>query len=225
MERAWVTRMHDCQLCPRLVEWRQAVAGKKPAFRADEYWSKPVGGFGDPQARLLIVGLAPGAHGANRTGRPFTGDAAGEWLYRVLYENGMASRPTAVDANDGMVLYDVFITNVVRCVPPDNRPAKEELAACRNWLQEEMAQLPRIEVILALGREAFHSVKMLYRQLGVDVTGMSFAHGAVYPLGERFPVLMGCYHPSRRNTNTGLLTWEMWKAVFDTIRLRFIKYL
>jgi len=224
MEQTWVSRVQACCRCPRLVEWRRAVAGTKAAFSADRYWSKPVCGFGDPNARLLIVGLAPGAHGANRTGRPFTGDAAGEWLYRILYEMGMANRPQAVSADDGLLLQDVFITNVVRCVPPENRPNKTELEMCRSWLEDELRQLKRLQVILALGKDSFDSVKALYRQQGANVKGMAFAHGAAYPLGEGRPVLMSSYHPSRRNTNTGLLTWEMWKEVFDTIRIRYLKY-
>nr|MBO2480169.1 uracil-DNA glycosylase [Bacillota bacterium] len=223
MERSWGSRLVECQLCPRLVKWRCAVAGRNPNYAADGYWSKPVNGFGDPDARLVIVGLAPGAHGANRTGRPFTGDAAGDWLYRALYEVGMASQPQAVSADDGLMLSDVFITNAVRCVPPDNKPSKEELQTCRAWLREELEQLERLQVILALGKAAFNSIKTLYREQGGNVRGMVFAHGAAYPLGEGRPVLMASYHPSRRNTNTGLLTWKMWKDVFDTIRTVYLK--
>ncbi|OUM84693.1 MAG: hypothetical protein BAA01_06060 [Bacillus thermozeamaize] len=212
-------QIHQCCRCERLVEWRTAVAGKKREYPAKSYWSRPVSGFGDTEARLLIVGLAPGAHGANRTGRPFTGDAAGDWLYQALYQYGFASQPDAVSRDDGLVLTDVFITNVVRCVPPNNKPTGEELQACRAYLLQEMSLLSQLRVVLALGKDAFDSVKAVYRDQGVNVRGMTFAHGVSYDLGDGLPILMASYHPSRRNTNTGMLTWEMWTAIFDKIFL------
>ncbi len=213
--------MHDvltCRRCPRLVAWREEVTRvKRRAFRDAEYWGKPVLGFGDPQARLVIVGLAPGAHGSNRTGRMFTGDSSGDTLYAALHRAGFASQPTATACDDGLTLHDTFITAVGRCVPPGNKPTPEELANCRPFLARELALLPHARVVLSLGRIAFDGILLLLREQGLDVPALSFAHGATYPLPAPGLTLVASYHPSRQNTQTGRLTTAMFDAVFAHI--------
>jgi len=214
--------MHDvitCRRCPRLVAWREEVARvKRRAFRDADYWGKPVPGFGDPHARLVIVGLAPGAHGSNRTGRMFTGDSSGDTLYGALHRAGFASQPTATSRDDGLMLHDTFITAVGRCVPPGNKPTPEELANCRPFLARELALLRQTRAILALGRIAFDGILLLLREQGLDVPALPFAHGAVHPLPAPWPTLVASYHPSRQNTQTGRLTMAMFDAVFEQIR-------
>ncbi len=213
-------RITACRACPRLVAWREAVAQKKRrAFQSCEYWGKPVPGFGDPQARILVVGLAPGAHGSNRTGRVFTGDDSGVFLYRALYRAGFANRPTAVYKDDGLALKDVFITAVCRCVPPDNKPSPEELARCQPFLIEEMGYLPRIEGVVLLGRIAMDGLAAAYRRQGFALPKIEFAHGAVHRFGAGMPWWITSYHPSRQNTQTGRLTEEMFDAVWSTARM------
>lgn len=210
-----------CERCPRLVEWRQRVAETKvPRFRQQTYWGRPLPSFGDPQARLLIVGLAPAAHGGNRTGRMFTGDASGDWLFRALYRAGFASQPTSVDPADGMQLFDCYISSVVRCAPPDNKPASEESIRCRAYLAQELELLPRLQVILALGQFAFeHCLKVAYpqgwprQQRGSRPT---FGHQRTCLLPQEW-ILLASYHPSQRNTATGKLTEMMLDNVFDQI--------
>lgn len=207
-----------CRLCPRLVAWREQVAvEKRRAYRDWTYWAKPVPGFGDPAGRVLVVGLAPGAHGSNRTGRMFTGDASGEFLYAALYRAGFANQPTSRHREDGLALKDIFITAVCRCVPPDNRPSPVEIATCLPYLRQEMALLPGIQVIVALGHIAFDQVLRLYadgtKNPDVDKRRSPFKHGAMYILGGGGPQLIASYHPSRQNTQTGRLTL----AMFDTI--------
>ncbi len=209
----------SCQKCPRLVAWREEVARKKRrAYREWVYWGRPVPGFGDRKARVLIVGLAPGAHGANRTGRMFTGDGSGDFLYPALYRAGFASQPTATHREDGLTLHDVFITAVVRCVPPKNRPTAQEIATCLPYMGREIDLLPRLQVIVTLGRIAFEWTLRLYRERGLDLPRLPFAHGAVYPLGPGAPTLVASYHPSRQNTQTGRLTREMFDAVWSKVK-------
>lgn len=209
-----------CRLCPRLVAHRERIAGeKKAAFRDWTYWGKPVPGFGDPAARLLIVGLAPGAHGSNRTGRPFTGDASGEWLYEALHRFGFANRPTSTARDDGLALTDCYITAVARCAPPGNKPTPTELANCRPYLEAELRLLPRAHVVLALGRiahEGWLRAAGWWDRLSPDQRP-PFAHGAQQPLPDG-TTLISSYHPSRQNTNTGKLTRRMWYAVFRRAR-------
>ncbi|HQJ12507.1 MAG TPA: uracil-DNA glycosylase [Anaerolineae bacterium] len=206
-----------CRECPRLVAWREEVARtKRRAYRDWEYWGRPVPGFGDRHARIVIVGLAPGAHGSNRTGRMFTGDSSGATLYGALYRAGFANQPTWERADDGLVLRDVFITAVGRCSPPDNRPTREELYACRHFLERELALLP-VEKVLALGRIAFEGLLELWRDQGHTIPALPFAHGARYELGDGLPQLHASYHPSRQNTQTGRLTLEMFDAVFANL--------
>ncbi len=201
-----------CRRCPRLVAWREEVGRKKRrAFRDWDYWAKPVPGFGDPQARLLIFGLAPGAHGANRTGRVFTGDASGDFLYAALYRAGLANQPTSTHREDGLRLFGVYITAAVRCVPPKNKPTREEIQACRVWTERELAQLPNLRVYLALGRIAHDA---LLAHFGLKKRDRPFAHGAEYPLpGGK--VLLSSYHVSRQNTQTGRLTPAMFDRVLE----------
>lgn len=211
--------INACERCPRLVAWRQQVAReKRRAFRAWEYWGRGVPGFGDRHARILVVGLAPGAHGSNRTGRMFTGDASGEFLYAALHRAGFANQPTSSAREDGLVLRDIFISAVCRCVPPDNKPTSTEIAACRSYLLREIGLLNDLRGVVALGRIAFDALAEIYQ---VDRARLTFAHGAFYPLGEGKPWLLASYHPSRQNTQTGRLTPEMFDQVWQAARLAF----
>jgi len=213
-------QIHTCERCPRLRSHCQEIARtRKRQFAEEEYWGRPVAGFGDPEARLLIVGLAPGAHGSNRTGRPFTGDASGDWLYEALYRYGWASQPVSHTRDDELVLTGCYITAAARCAPPDNRPTGEELERCRPYLEAELALLRQVRVVLALGRIGWES---WLRAAGWwDRLGGSrrprFAHGAetLLPDGLR---LISSFHPSRQNTNTGRLTRPMWYDVFERLR-------
>jgi len=203
----------ECRRCPRLVDWREEVATeKRAAFHNWDYWGRPVPGFGDPRARLLLVGLAPAAHGANRTGRMFTGDRSGDWLYRALWKAGYANQASSTDRGDGLELTDCYVTASVRCAPPANRPSSDEKANCSDWLAAELRLLSRVEVIVALGQIGYVE---LVRQLGPAVPRPrpKFAHLAevVVPAGPR---VIASYHPSQQNTFTGRLTEEMFDAVF-----------
>ncbi len=205
-----------CRLCPRLVSYREDIARvKKRAFRDWEYWGKPVPGFGDPHARLLVVGLAPGAHGSNRTGRMFTGDSSGDFLYAALHRVGMANQPTTVQRDDGLRLQDVFITAICLCVPPDNKPNPEEIRTCQPYLEAEMDLLTGFQGIVALGSLAFQQVLAIFRGHGHTVGRLEFAHNALYELGDGLPWLLASYHPSRQNTQTGRLTIEMFDAIWQ----------
>ena len=213
-------RVVACRRCPRLVAHCRRIARDRVArFRDQTYWGKPVPGFGDPQARLLIVGLAPAAHGANRTGRMFTGDESGTWLYRALHETGFANQPTSRGRDDGLALIGAYVTAVGRCAPPDNRPTPDELAACRSHLQDELAALPAIAVVVVLGKIAHDGFLAAYRQSGraVPRPRPAFGHGRVHVLPDGL-VLVCSYHPSQQNTFTGRLTRPMLRAVFRRAR-------
>ena len=209
-----------CRRCPRLVAWRERVAVEKRASYADqEYWARPVPMLGPRTARLLIIGLAPGAHGSNRTGRMFTGDRSGEWLFRAMHRAGFANRPEAVGRGDGFELRDVAITAIVRCAPPANRPTSGERDACSEWLEREIDLCDRVRVILALGGMAFDQTLRLGARRGWEVPRPRprFAHGAEVGLGAASPLLIASYHPSQQNTFTGRLTEEMLDGVFARI--------
>lgn len=206
-----------CERCPRLVEHCRNVAlVKRRAYRDLDYWGKPVPSFGDPDAWLLIVGLAPGAHGANRTGRMFTGDRSGDFLHGVLHAAGFASQPASVSRDDGMVLRGAYITAAVRCAPPDNKPSREEMAACRSYLEREVDLLPNLRVVVALGRIAFDVYLSMLRDRGLIIrrAAFEFAHNRVHRTGEGQPHLVSSYHPSQQNTLTGRLTERMLSDVF-----------
>jgi len=212
-----------CRRCPRLRAYCRTVARvRRRAYRDQIYWGRPVPGFGDPQARVLVVGLAPGAHGANRTGRMFTGDGAGATLMRALHAAGFATQPTSVARDDGLRLQDLWLTAAVRCAPPDNRPTPEEVARCRDYLRTELVALPRLRVVVALGRLAHDAVLAAAQAAGVTVPRPrpAFAHGAEAALrwGTRALTLLDTYHPSRQNTQTGRLTLEMLVGVFRRAR-------
>lgn len=213
-------RIVACTRCARLRTYCQEVAAKKRrAYLDHDYWGLPVPSFGDPKARVLIVGLAPGAHGSNRTGRPFTGDGSGDFLYPVLYETGFASMPYATSRSDGMRLRGLWITSVGRCAPPDNKPLPEELANCAPYLDEEIAALSSLRVIVCLGKIAFDGVvQHLQRRGEIARRGeLKFGHGVEYTLPSgRY--LMASYHPSLQNTNTGKLTAPMFLAIFRRAR-------
>jgi uracil-DNA glycosylase family 4 len=212
-------RIVACRRCPRLVEWREQVAReRRAAFRDQEYWGRPVPGFGDPGARLLVVGLAPAAHGANRTGRMFTGDRSGDWLYRALHRAGFASQATSEDRGDGLVLDDAFVSAPVRCAPPGNKPTGDERAACRPYLAEEYRLLGGVRGVVALGGIAFAEALRLLADSGADLPRPRprFGHGVEVAAGEL--LLVASYHPSQQNTFTGRLTGEMFDAVFARIR-------
>lgn len=215
------SRIAGCRRCPRLVEWRERVAAEKRAAFADwTYWGRPVPGFGDPKAALLVVGLAPAAHGANRTGRMFTGDRSGDFLYAALHRAGLASQPGSTSRDDGLVLTGVFITAALRCAPPANKPTPNERESCREFLEKELDVLRGVRVILALGGYAFDHVLRVLRKRGLDIPSPSpgFAHGREIDLNPDGPVLLGAYHPSQQNTFTGKLTPEM----FDSVLARAI---
>jgi uracil-DNA glycosylase family 4 len=209
-----------CRLCPRLVSWREEVARKKKrAYMALDYWGKPVPGFGDSNARILIVGLAPGAHGSNRTGRMFTGDASGVFLYRALFKQGFANQPTSVELNDGLKLEKVFISALCRCVPPDNKPSNEEIQNCRPYLLKEMELLSFCEGIVALGGLAYRQLQIIYSQIYQKKITKPFSHGAFVNGEGRAPWLLSSYHPSQQNTNTNRLTVEMFDSIWEKARL------
>jgi uracil-DNA glycosylase family 4 len=204
-----------CRACPRLVEWREGVAReKRAAFRDEEYWGRPLPGFGDPRARLLIVGLAPAAHGGNRTGRIFTGDRSGDWLFGALYRTGYANQPTSVRRDDGLELRDAYIAAAVRCAPPSNRPTPEERDRCLPYLVRELDLLDRVRVIVALGQFAYDAAARVLAAAGspLPVPRPRFGHGV--EVGSAPAVVLCCYHPSQQNTFTGKLTEAMLDDVF-----------
>ena len=205
-----------CERCPRLRAWCAEVAQvRRRAYRDQAYWGRPVPSFGDPEARVLILGLAPGAHGSNRTGRPFTGDGSGDFLYPVLYDAGFASQPIARSLHDGMRLRDLWITSVGRCAPPGNKPTPAELNNCATWLDQEIALLTRLRVVVCLGHIAWNGYLQHLRRKGHAVRAAEyvFRHSAEYILPDGI-TLLGSYHPSLQNTNTGRLTREMFLNIF-----------
>ncbi len=209
----------SCGACPRLVAWREEAAARPPRrFRGQRYWARPVPGFGDPGARLLVVGLAPAAHGGNRTGRVFTGDASGDFLFAALYRAGFASQPVSVSRDDGLALRDAWITAAVRCAPPDNRPTPREFATCRPFLAREIAALASLRVVLALGALAWRSAieALEENKTAIPRPRPAFTHGAVVDLGG--VTLFGSYHVSQQNTNTGRLTATMFDAVLMGVK-------
>ncbi len=222
-----------CTRCPRLVAYRCRIAQeKRRAYRDWEYWGRPVPGFGDPQARLLVIGLAPAAHGGNRTGRVFTGDSSGDLLYDTLYRTGFANQPQSVSRHDGLRLQGAYITAAARCAPPGNKPLPEEFRNCREYLEREIDLLQEVKVVVALGKIAFDTYLSILRERGLIASrarknprhkeravatpraAFRFAHGAIYKLPPPLPILIACYHPSRQNTQTGKLTREMFLDVF-----------
>ena len=217
--RALDREIIDCRACPRLVEWREQVAREKRAsFRGDDYWGRPVPGFGDPGARVLIAGLAPAAHGANRTGRVFTGDRSGDFLYASLHRTGFANQPTSVSADDGLELYDAYISAAVRCAPPANKPTPEERDRCVPFLARELALLTELRVIVVLGAFAYEALGRVLAAAGtpLPVPRPKFGHAVEVPTARA--VVLGCYHPSQQNTFTGKLTEPMIDAVFVRAR-------
>jgi uracil-DNA glycosylase family 4 len=210
-------RIVACRRCPRLVAYRERVAReKKREFRHWDYWGRPVPSLGHPGARLLIVGLAPAAHGGNRTGRIFTGDSSGDWLFRALHRAGFANQPASRSRGDGLRLIDCYITAIVHCAPPANKPLPAEMAYCRGYFDDELARLRRVRVVVALGRIAFDGYLKALARRGVVLPRPSpaFGHNVVHQLGANRPLLIASYHPSRQNTNTGKLTAPMLDAVF-----------
>jgi uracil-DNA glycosylase family 4 len=221
-EDGWAALNEDvtsCRLCPRLVAWREQVAREKRRMFQDEvYWGKPVPGFGDHQARLLIVGLAPAAHGANRTGRMFTGGGSAETLMSAMQRAGFSNRSISLERGDGLEFSDAYLTAVARCAPPKNRPTAQELANCRPYLQREFELLENLRGVLALGKMAFDGYLRMLKEMGYDLPRLKFEHGAWHELPEGLPILAACYHPSRQNTQTGRLTQAMIDAIFLRIR-------
>jgi uracil-DNA glycosylase family 4 len=216
-------RIVTCKKCPRLISHCSEVAGtKRRAWLDWDYWGKPVPSFGDPLARLLILGLAPGVHGANRTGRMFTGDRSGDFLFRSLHRAGFASRPDSIHAQDGLELRDAWITASAHCAPPDNKPSPAELRACRPFLERELDLLAKVQVVVTLGRIAFDTYLSILKSRGAieRVSDFRFGHGVLFD--ELQPALLGCYHPSQQNTSTGKLTQEMLDEVF-ALAAKFIR--
>jgi uracil-DNA glycosylase family 4 len=205
----------DCFKCPRLVAWREKIADeKRAAFRDEEYWGRPVPGFGDPNATLLIVGLAPAAHGGNRTGRVFTGDRSGDWLYGALYRAGYANQPTSVSLDDGLELKDAYVAAAVRCAPPDNKPTTEERDTCLPYLRRELELLSDVRVVVVLGQFAYD---VMVRELGIKPKP-KFGHGVEVPVPDSARTIVCSFHPSQQNTFTGKLTEKMFDAVFQRSR-------
>lgn len=210
----------ECRKCPRLVDHREAIARmKRKQYRDWMYWGRPVPAFGDPSARLFIIGLAPAAHGGNRTGRIFTGDRSGDWLYEALHRYGFANQPHSIHKDDGLALKDCYIAAVVRCAPPDNKPTPDEFDCCRPYLIEELRLLKKVQVIVTLGKIAFDQYLKACRELGHDLPSpaLRFGHGVIYRLSWG-ATLIGSYHPSQQNTFTGKLTTSMFHGVFERAR-------
>jgi len=211
----------NCCRCPRLRDHcREVAVVKRRAYREWDYWGKPVPSFGDPNARILILGLAPGAHGANRTGRMFTGDSSGDFLYRVLHHAGLASQPTSTHRDDGLKLLDAYITAAAHCAPPDNKPTPAEVRNCRPFLERELELLRNLQVVVALGKIAFDNYLDLLKQQGAirSRAPFVFGHDRQFATAPGLPVLISSYHPSQQNTSTGKLTEKMLRDVFRRAR-------
>lgn len=208
-------RIICCRLCPRLTQYITEVGKTKTKKYLDQdYWAKPVPTFGDPKAQLLVIGLAPAANGGNRTGRIFTGDSSGDWLVKALFETGFANKPTSISKDDGLILKNAYLTVAVRCAPPQNKPSPSEISNCLQYLISEIKVLEKTsKVILTLGKIAFDAYCKAY-----NIKGLKFGHNKIYHL-DNDKTLIVSYHPSRRNTNTGTLTWKMWINIFETARL------
>ena len=212
-------QIHACRRCPRLVAWREEAARtKRAAYRDETYWGRPVAGFGDPAARVLLVGLAPAAHGGNRTGRVFTGDRSGDFLFGALHRTGFANQAESRHRDDGLELRDAYVSAIVRCAPPANRPSATERAECQPWLDAELDLLTQARVAVALGGEAWRQLLRVFRERGFGgaAAGAGFGHGAEVAIGEW--TLLGAYHPSQQNTFTGRLTPPMLDAVLARAR-------
>jgi uracil-DNA glycosylase len=210
----------ECRACPRLVAWREEVARERRAsFAHEEYWGRPVPGFGDPEARVLVFGLAPAAHGGNRTGRVFTGDRSGDWLFGAMHRAGLANQPTSTHLGDGLELHDAWIAAAVRCAPPANRPTPQERDTCLPWTVRELELLPRLGVVVCLGGFAWDAALRLRAAAGLENPRPRprFGHDVLFDPGDRLP-LLGCFHPSQQNTFTGKLTEGMMEAVFARAR-------
>jgi uracil-DNA glycosylase family 4 len=207
-----------CKLCPRLTKYiREVGKTKTKKYKHQAYWAKPVPTFGDPKAKLLVIGLAPAANGGNRTGRIFTGDSSGDWLVRALFETGFANKPTSISKNDGLILKDAYLTAAARCAPPQNKPTPSEILNCSKYLVSEIKILEKTtKVIVTLGKIAFDAYCNV-----CDVKGLKFGHNKIYPMYNDKTLIVS-YHPSRRNTNTGTLTWKMWINIFEEARLKII---
>ncbi len=208
----------NCRLCERLVGWREEVAEtKKRAYLNWEYWGKPVPGFGDINGQVLVVGLAPGAHGSNRTGRMFTGDSSGDFLYPALHKAGFASQPNSTDVDDGLELKNLYITAICRCVPPQNKPTPEEIRNCLPYLEQEIALMKNLKVLVALGAIAHHHLQKIYSNwLGTKIK-FAFSHGNIEKFPDIHPYLSSSYHPSRQNTLTGKLTEKMFDEIWSKV--------
>lgn len=219
--RALAREIVACARCPRLRRHCLEIARvRRRAFQDEEYWGRPVPGFGDPEARLVVVGLAPAAHGGNRTGRVFTGDPSGSWLYEALHAHGFANQSLAISCDDGLELYGAYVCAAARCAPPDNQPTRKELENCRPYLAAEIRHFARARVVLGLGGVAWDALLRVWQESGVRLPRPRprFAHGAEVTLGPDLPILLGAYHPSRRNQQTGLLTRPMFHTVFARAR-------
>lgn len=211
------TKVTSCKKCPRLINHISKVSKEKVRRYKDwKYWGKPLPGFGDHKAKLLIIGLAPAAHGGNRTGRMFTGDSSGDWLIKALYDTGFSNQPTSTRRDDGLKLISTYITAIVRCAPPGNKPTTQEIENCSEYLLEEIKLLHSVEAVLTLGRMAFSTYMKYVRPRNVKPKPR-FQHGGLYRL-EGMPTLVASYHPSRQNTQTGRLTWRMWLVVFEKVK-------
>jgi len=220
----------ECRRCPRLVAWREAVAADPPKrYRGEEYWARPVPGFGDPRGRILLHGLAPAANGGNRTGRPFTGDRSGDWLFAAVFRAGLSNQPESVDRNDGLELRDTFVNAAVRCAPPGNKPTPAERDNCAPWLEGELALLTEVRVIISLGNFAWQAMLRTVRRIGGTVPAPKprFGHGAEVCLdapddgswpGPKRWIMLGCFHPSPLNTQTGVLSEAMIDEIFSRAR-------
>jgi uracil-DNA glycosylase family 4 len=212
-----------CRKCPRLVDYRESVAKKKKKAYLDwTYWGRPVSAFGDISGRILVVGLAPGAHGSNRTGRMFTGDASGIFLFAALYKAGFANQAESTNRDDGIKLNDLLISAVCRCAPPDNKPNRSEISNCLPYLVQEIDLMKNLQGLVALGRLAFENILGIYRAKGVTVPRFDFKHGGMYSLGDDLPWLVASYHPSQQNTQTGRLTVEMFDQMWQKAKSRLV---